>query len=569
VRLSLTLLFVLAVSACSAQPPAAKPPIVQAVVRAAGLQGRIMWIDGTANLDNLNTREKMADVMERCRRAGINIVVMDVKPLIGETMYPSKVARQITKYDGKDYDPEYDYLAVALQEGRKRGLEVYAAINVFSEGHKLVGRGLAYDKPEWQAITYNADRTVVTPEGAYPVASSINTLPPAGGMSVYTSDAGSAKTPRPNETYSVIVRDSVQATFPAAGLENGPVPIPAGGCLLVGDGAAGDWMADKLRPGVRVRWEAGVRFANMVQTPAERVSVFINPILREPLEHELAVIREIARNYDIDGIVFDRMRYANLTTDFSNASRTAFEQWSGKILNDWPHDIMRYSPRPNAEVMRGPQFERWLEWRSRNVRRFAEDATRTVRDTRSKAKCAVYVGSWYPVYYSVGVNWAGDEYHAGYDWMTETYHETGYAPLFDWICSGTYYPDPWRADAVQAGRDPEATVEARGELSNTVIDDSTYVYGSVAISDYVGRPAAFKKAVEACTQVTQGVMFFDLSHVIKNSMWPYVDQLFAEPAIPPHSVAELLDRVKNVRKVLPARKAAPPPDENWRLVVPE
>jgi uncharacterized lipoprotein YddW (UPF0748 family) len=566
----LVLLSLLAASAHGAQIGASKPAIVQAVIRAAGLEARIMWMDATANLDNLDTPAKVADVMERCRRANINTVVVDVKPLIGEVMYLSRVAPKLTTYRGKQYDPAYDLLATALAEGHKRGMRVYAAINVFSEGNKLVGRGPAYSNPGWQATCFTPERSIVTDEGAY-VVGQTDDPPAADGMSVYTSASGTSKAAKANETYALVVNGVVQAVASAETLDDSSVPIPESGYLLVGNGAAASWMADRLRPGIAAAWDEVDRLLPISQVPSERVSMFVNPIAPEPRAHELAVMKEIASIYPVDGIVFDRMRYSSLSTDFSDLSRRSFEQWAGIKLRNWPGDVYGYSPDPALDVARGPYFRKWLEWRAHNLKGFATEATRTVRAARPAAKCAVYVGSWYGVYYGVGVNWASDEYNAAYDWMTDKYYETGYAPLMDWLCTGAYYPEAYRAGAVKAGRNPNATVQAAGELSNTVVSDAAYVYASIGVSDFTGRPANMLQAIQASTQETQGVMLFDLVYVIQNNLWGVLEQAFPQPAIAPHDVPELLDRIKDVRAVLPPARPKPldAGAENWRLVIKE
>ena len=562
-------------AACSAQNPGpgplVKPTLVQAVTRAAGLEARIMWMDATANLDNLNTPGKVADIMERCRRANINTVVVDVKPLIGEVLYPSKVAPRLTTYRGKTYDPSFDLLRTALEEGRRRGLKVYANVNVFSEGHKLVGRGPAYEKADWQAVTYIPDRSIATEEGSYTVWPIIGEAPPPDSISVYTPGAGTARNVKPGETYAIVADNVVLATVAGNAFAETTVPIPPNGFVLAGAGSASQWMFERLRPGVRVRWQMTDRLVPILQAASERVSVFVNPIHPEARAHELAVIREIATNYDLDGIVFDRMRYASLATDFSDLSRRAFEKWAGVTIQNWPADIYQHAADPTQETIRGPYFKLWLEWRARVIREFAEEATQIARAARPSIKCAVYVGSWYPVYYGVGVNWASDEFNAQYDWMTDTYHQTGYAPLMDWLCTGTYYGEPYRATAEKNGRDPEATVEAAAALSTRVVSDAAFVYASISVTDYANRPGPLMQAIQAGTQESQGIMLFDLVHVIQNAQWGVLEQVFPQPAVAPHDVPELLGKIRDVRNIIPAVATRAPlmDNQNWKLVVPE
>lgn len=529
-----------------------------------------MWMDATANLDDLDTPAKVADVMEHCRKSNINTVVVDVKPLIGEVLYPSKIAPRLTTYRGKQYDAAFDLMATALEEGHKRGLKVYAAINVFSEGNKLLGHGPAYSKPEWQAICYVADRSIVTPDGAFPVTATDDS-PGADGMAVLTQASGATRRVKPGETYAVMSNGIVEAVMSSDSVDEGAVPIPDDGFLLVAQGSASDWMVDRLRPGVTVSWDETDRLVPIVKAPSERVSVFVNPINPEPRDYEISVMKEIAANYAVDGIVFDRMRYSSLSTDFSDLSRQAFENWAGVRIQNWPGDMFGYTTDPSQEAARGPYYRRWLEWRSRNLKAFAREATTAIRTVRPSAKCAAYVGSWYPMYYGVGVNWASDEYNAAYDWMTDKYYETGYAPLMDWLCTGTYYAEAYRATAAKAGKDPYATVENGAAISNTVVNDAAFVYASISIESFTGRPGPMVQAIQAGLQESQGVMLFDLVYILQNNLWGVLEQAFPQPAVAPHDIGELLNRIKDVRALLPPRPVKPTAvgSQNWKLVVPE
>lgn len=554
----------------AAQAPVPKPPIVQAIVHAAGLEARVMWMDGTANLDNLDTPAKVSDVMEHCRCANINTVVVDVKPLIGEVLYPSKVAPRLTTYRGKQYDPAYDLLATALDEGHKRGLKVYAGINVFSEGNKLVGRGPAYTKPEWQATCLVPQRELLASDDAFPIGV-IDDVPTSDGLTILTPAFGDSRPVKPGETYGIVQDGLVSAVVAAESVDEGAIAIPDDGYLVVATGTASGWLADHVRPGEPVSLDETDRLLPITQAPGERVSVFVNPIDPEPRAHELAVMKEIATNYAIDGIVFDRMRYSSLASDFSDRTRRAFEEWLGLPIRNWPGEVLGYSPDPSDDPARGPYYRKWLEWRSRNLKSFAREATGVVRVARPQAKCAVYVGSWYPVYYGVGVNWASDEFDASYDWMTDKYYETGYAPLMDWLCTGTYYPEAYRAGAVKAGRDPDATVEAAAQLSNEVVSDAAFVYASISIESFTGKPGQMLQAIQAGLQESQGVMLFDLVYVIQNNLWGVLEQAFPQPAVAPHDVAELLNRIRDVRAVLPPPREKPTSvgTQNWKLVVKE
>ncbi len=75
------------------------PDLARNANLAMGAQGRLMWVDGTANVtrtkvengqtrvvDYTTTREGVAEIVRRCKAAHINTIVVDVKPLSGQVL---------------------------------------------------------------------------------------------------------------------------------------------------------------------------------------------------------------------------------------------------------------------------------------------------------------------------------------------------------------------------------------------------------------------------------------------------------------------------------------------------
>src|SRR5205085_1359565 len=71
--------------------------IAQETARAQKLQARVLWIDATANLNRINSAEKIAALVDKIKKTGFNTVVLDVKPIVGYTLYPSKLAPKLTE----------------------------------------------------------------------------------------------------------------------------------------------------------------------------------------------------------------------------------------------------------------------------------------------------------------------------------------------------------------------------------------------------------------------------------------------------------------------------------------
>ncbi|HPP76537.1 MAG TPA: alpha amylase family protein, partial [Armatimonadota bacterium] len=282
----------------------------------------------------------------------------------------------------------------------------------------------------------------------------------------------------------------------------------------------------------------------------EHRAVFVNPANPDVQAYELAVISEIVKNYDVDGIVLDRMRYPGIYADFSELSKEKFEAWLGQKLERFPEDIFEIDPIPGREIIRGKYFGQWMEWRAKQIHDFVAEVRKSVKTAKPDALIGVYVGSWYEFYYDVGVNWASPEHVPPYDFASPTYKETGYADMVDWMCTGCYYENITKEEARTAGVPEWTSVEAACEESVRVVENETFVYGSLYLLQYARNPEAFKRAIDMSLKTTQGVMLFDLVYLRDYNWWDVLKQVFPTPAKAPHSVPGLLEKIHEVKKLI-------------------
>src|SRR5713101_2182200 len=89
--------------------------IAQQTARAQKLQARILWIDATANLNRINSADKIAALVEKIKKTGFNTIVLDVKPIVGLTLYSSKLAPKLAAWlDNRtlpiDFDPVAEFV---------------------------------------------------------------------------------------------------------------------------------------------------------------------------------------------------------------------------------------------------------------------------------------------------------------------------------------------------------------------------------------------------------------------------------------------------------------------------
>jgi uncharacterized lipoprotein YddW (UPF0748 family) len=119
----------------------------------------ILWVDFIANADYLATLENQKTFMENAKNAGVTRLVIDAKIPFGQVTYPSSIASHVSSVQDGRYDVwrGRNFLQEMLELGHQEGFIVLANLDVFAEGEKAAGEGVAYEKKEWQTIFYQYD----------------------------------------------------------------------------------------------------------------------------------------------------------------------------------------------------------------------------------------------------------------------------------------------------------------------------------------------------------------------------------------------------------------------------
>ncbi|MGM0805727.1 MAG: alpha amylase family protein [Bacillota bacterium] len=386
----------------------------------------ILWIDFIANAEYLASKENQRMFMKNAKEAGVTRLVIDAKIPFGQVTYPSEIAPHVsTVKDGRYKDwQNRDFLKEMITLGQNEGFIVLVNFDVFAEGEKAAGEGMAYTRKDWQV------------------------------------------------TYYFYNQEIQKGEF-----------IPA--------------------------------------EESEEYAVWVNPILPEVQKYQLAILKEVVANYELDGVVLDRCRYPNVYGDFSSYSKNRFEDFVGEKLNRWPEDVLSFSS--DGEVVRGCYFNRWIEWRAGNITEYVKKAKAVVKNQNPNLLFSIYVGSWHPLYYNEGVNWGSRTFQPDYDWTSETYHVTGYGDELDFIMTGCYYPDVTKQEAITNGKPADwYSVEGGIEVSKTALNGHTPVIASLYLQDYKSNPNQFFKAIAMCKEKSEGVMLFDTSHLNTYKWWDVV-----------------------------------------------
>ena len=237
----------------------------------------------------------------------------------------------------------------------------------------------------------------------------------------------------------------------------------------------------------------------------------LNPVLPENQEYVLRFAHELLTKYKFDGYALDYCRFPDAESDFSPASREAFETYLGHGIDRFPEDIFTYDA--NGARVAGPYYKQWWEFRSGVIRDFIAEVRTLIERTQPGVKLEYWAASWLHAIYTQGQNWASprSRFHEAYldDWATPTYNRTGFADLLDVFITGTYLEKVWGMD------DPES-IEYGLARSLKDVDGDCAVYGSLYAQNHVDQ---FEDAVYLCLSRTDGVMVFDIIQVIENDLW--------------------------------------------------
>lgn len=272
----------------------------------------------------------------------------------------------------------------------------------------------------------------------------------------------------------------------------------------------------------------------------QKYSAMVNPINEEFQEYILNIFREVVTKYpELDGVILDRVRYDGFTADFSELSRRKFEEYLGKELDLFPDDIYRWKKdeQGNFYPERGQYFLQWIEWRASVIHNFMAKARGVIKEANPEISFGTYTGAWYPSYFEVGVNFASKNYDpsADYDWASPTYKEQGYAELLDLFTVGNYYTtitiDEYQEKNPEVKNETDMwgqksiwyCVEGSNQNLKTILDGNQF-YGGILADQFYDNPEGLTESIKMNLATSDGLMIFDIVHIITKDMWDYVEK---------------------------------------------
>ena len=242
---------------------------------------------------------------------------------------------------------------------------------------------------------------------------------------------------------------------------------------------------------------------------------------------------------DLDGLMLDRVRYDGISADFSPLSRSKFEEYIGSKVENFPQDILTWEKTTDGKFVpkRGKLALKWFEWRTKTITDFMALARKKVKDVNPNISFGTYTGAWYPSYYEVGVNFASKNYDPSkdFDWATSDYKNYGYAELIDLYATGNYYTDitideyqknghsVWNETDSQAQSGSWYCVEGSCQHLRTILKDNKFV-GGILVDQFYDEPSKLSKTIAMNLKLSDGLMVFDIVHIINKNLWKEVEE---------------------------------------------
>lgn len=285
---------------------------------------------------------------------------------------------------------------------------------------------------------------------------------------------------------------------------------------------------------------------NRVPVTAIGRNGFVNPAIPAVQERALNIIKEIVQKYPIDGMILDYARYTDINADFSDFSKNQFIKFLEDKYQDnnaknmaFPGDIVASWKNNNGQIVpasTGKYYKRWLLYRASVIHDFFVKARTAVKSLKSNVKFGVYVGAWYNTYYSVGVNWASQDYdpfndqEVRFDWAYPDYNKTGYAEQLDILMTGNYFTQLMVNDnpATVGQKYHWWSVEGSLRGGKYITRNKVPLYGSMDLGnvDWPNQAAISNTIKYILDNASGGVMLFDVVHVyapqynrLKEPLW--------------------------------------------------
>jgi uncharacterized lipoprotein YddW (UPF0748 family) len=251
--------------------------------------------------------------------------------------------------------------------------------------------------------------------------------------------------------------------------------------------------------------------------PKGKEILWLCPSNPKNFELDLNTKLEEAKNYDIDGIHFDYIRYPGRQGCYCQGCRKRFEKKLGRKVEHWP-----------ADVYDGPLADAYTEFRCEQISRLVKATSEAVRKIKPQCKISAAVFNSYP----------SCRKSVGQDWVL--WCKKGW---LDFVCPMNYI----RNDGVFAER-------VAGQVK--LVGDSVPLYSGIGVLlKWTKTPEEVVRQIELAREAgADGVILFNYSDRLPRDLFPKLAAgVFSRPATLPHKNSA---NPSNSPGTPPAKKAA-------------
>jgi len=203
---------------------------------------------------------------------------------------------------------------------------------------------------------------------------------------------------------------------------------------------------------------------------------------------EIDAMVEVARNYDVDGLHFDYIRYQGLEHCFCAGCRQRFELARGSALTLWPNDVL---PGGSARA-------EWLEWRRSHITAVVKAVREQVHTFKPQVKISAAVfGNWSDARDSVAQDW-------------KLWCERGY---LDFVCPMDYTPS-----------NAYFTNLLRNQQWLTGHVPFYPGIGASATNPALGTDGVIEQILSTRSEGTGGFIIFNLNQSVMRELLPHLGQ---------------------------------------------
>lgn len=237
-------------------------------------------------------------------------------------------------------------------------------------------------------------------------------------------------------------------------------------------------------------------------------AAMLNPCLPEVQSFIISIVQEIATKYPkLKGICLDYCRWYGANYGFGNETIASFSAYIGENVSN-KNDIITKSGGV------GRLYNKWIEFRSMTINNLVTNIQSSLKVINPNIELHFWASAHWKSRYTVGQNWASKNYIPTTSSIyTSTYNKTAFADKLDVFVLGAYADAVW----VQENPNSDWSVENFVKTYGNYVKGDCTVYGSIAA--YAHDKKAISDAVYLCLKNADGLMIFDLSHVIDKSTW--------------------------------------------------